>query len=78
MPDQNGRLTTLEIVELIQQGVTVGVEVTPSHSGTVFWFSPRIITVDPGTKELVFSTHKARQIGEAFIAWADTRGGRDL
>lgn len=76
MPDKNGRLTTEEIVELIRQGERVEVEVTPSHSGTVFWFSPHAITVDPGTKELVLSADKADQLGQAFSTWADTKKGR--
>jgi hypothetical protein len=73
MPDKNGRLTTEEIVELIRQGESVEVEVTPDHSGTVFWFSRHAITVDPGIKELVLSPDKADQIGQAFTAWAETK-----
>lgn len=75
MPDQNGRLTTLEIVELIQQGEKVEVEVTTSHSGTIFYFSPRAITVDPGVKEMVLSPGKADQISQAFAAWAEFKRG---
>jgi len=70
MPDRNGRLTTAEIVELIQQGEKVGVEITEDHSGTVIWFGRYDITVDPGIKETVLNPNKADQIGQAFITWA--------
>lgn len=75
MPDENGRLTTPEIVELIQQGERVEVEVTHKHSGTVIYFTPYSITVDPGTREVVTSADKADQIGQAFGAWAQYKRG---
>lgn len=76
MPDKNGRLTTAEIVELIQEGEAVGVEFTHDHGGTMIWFGRYGITVDPGIKELVVDPNKADQIGQAFIAWAAIRKER--
>lgn len=72
------RLTTAEIVELIMQGEKVDVEFTHDHAGTIVTFDSRAITVDPGKRELVFSTAKARQVGEAFIAWAEAKESRQV
>lgn len=75
MPDRNGRLTTEEIIECIREGEPVDLEFTHSHAGTVLQLTRRALVVDVGKREVVTDPDKARQIGEALIAWATFKEG---